>query len=337
MTLRHRRRPSAPVTATRSAAQAPTAINPAAKAAAFAPRLSRLALETRILFDGAAAVAADGAGEDPFFDAQPQSQQDDDKQQNNPLFDQDGGYVMADGEGEPGLLFGPTGFEPMSTGETEPATIGKVENTADDKDFSLGEDDGPTAVLKGWEFSGTGQVTVVISGAENGTLSHNSTTVGENGTLTYTGPASGVKAWLDGVKYQYKQENQNQAGDADTLKLTFTVHNEEGEVKESRELAQKILIAPQNDDPVVGKNGETIITVKEGESFNFGDYETQDLGFVHKLLGISDPDNLPEQVIIKLESIPDDNYGSLVLNRNGQRPSLKLLNLIERKGIEVVL
>ncbi|NLC35043.1 MAG: hypothetical protein GX772_01110 [Alcaligenaceae bacterium] len=40
MTLRHRRRPSAPVTATRSAAQAPTAINPAAKAAAFAPRLS---------------------------------------------------------------------------------------------------------------------------------------------------------------------------------------------------------------------------------------------------------------------------------------------------------
>ncbi|MFT0851197.1 cadherin-like domain-containing protein [Achromobacter sp. F4_2707] len=103
MTLRHRRRPSAPVTATRSAPQGATAINPAAKAAAFAPRLSRLALETRILFDGAAAVAADGAGEDPFFDAQPQSQQDDDKQQDNPLFDQGGDYVMADGEGQAGL------------------------------------------------------------------------------------------------------------------------------------------------------------------------------------------------------------------------------------------
>lgn len=385
MTINRHRRPAAPVTAARSASQASP--NSAAKATAFAPRMSRLALETRILFDGAGAAAgADALSDDPFFqDIAPQSQQD--EQQPNPLFDGNGDYVvMGDGpsgassngqEGDGGTAVEApinsgddpqddidlavagdeagtpvgeavqdqleesdndgavgdavfAGFEtfaiPMS--QTEAGSISAVENTADDPVASVGEDDAPSAVLAHWKVSGEGQITVQVEGGVNGTLSH----IGAGG-LTCTGTADDVNTWLAGIRYQYKAADQKQDGHTDTLSLIFTTHDEGG-VNQTFNEIQEILIAPQNDEPVVGTHGKTIARVPErdgdgkpGELGFAAPVATEDgLGFTHDLLGIFDPDNLSEQVIIKLETVPDATmvrwFLSVVVKPSPWRPAL---------------
>lgn len=91
---------------------------------AFAPRLTRLALEARILFDGAGAVAGADMVADDFFaqDARPQSGEDDHKPQ-SPLFDAQGEYIdLSAAEGQPdGAGADPSAEAVSPAGEGEPA------------------------------------------------------------------------------------------------------------------------------------------------------------------------------------------------------------------------
>lgn len=196
---------------------------------------------------------------------------------------------------------------PMSVGE-ELGTLGDAKNTSDDGKVSVGEDDLPTAILKDWKITASGTITIEVSGIANGTLSS------DNGSLSFTGDAAAANAWLEGIRYQYKTEGQSQTGDTDTVTLTIT------DSTGAHTYTQIIDIAPQNDDPVVGMDGEVVLTVDEGGSASFGAPvpNAGGLGFTHALLGIDDPDNSARQVIIKIEAIPDETHGRLELTRGGQ-------------------
>lgn len=203
-------------------------------------------------------------------------------------------------------------------GVDEAGSIQSVENTADDAVVTVGEDEEPTAVLQGWVVTGSGQISVTVGGGTKGLLTHV-----EAGGLTFTGTVAEVNVWLQGVRYRYSTTAQSQTGDNDTITLTFTPLDQAGQPGGPSIVAtQDILVAPQNDAPVVGKNGQTIARVHEGGTLSFGAPESVGEGFVHALLGISDPDNLAEQVIIRLESIPDPVHGYLELTRGSQTMTL---------------
>lgn len=218
--------------------------------------------------------------------------------------------VVMSVEGDSGVLMG------MGVGEA--GSIQSVENTADDAVVTVGEDEEPTAVLQGWVVTGSGQISVTVGGGTKGLLTHV-----EAGGLTFTGTVAEVNVWLQGVRYRYSTTAQSQTGDNDTITLTFTPLDQAGQPGGPSIVAtQDILVAPQNDAPVVGKNGQTIARVHEGGTLSFGAPESVGEGFVHALLGISDPDNLAEQVIIRLESIPDPVHGYLELTRGSQTMTL---------------
>ncbi|NYT61179.1 tandem-95 repeat protein [Alcaligenaceae bacterium] len=235
---------------------------------------------------------------------------------------------------------GTRGFAPFNMGEfslmnslPEEGSVSKAENTADDKVVYVGEDDDPAKdaepikVLKDWEVTGSGKITVEVGGVGKGTLSHTDGSL----PLTFTGTAAEVNDWLDGIRYQYKITEQSQTGDSDSITLTFRTFDGEGVERVLVTRTQAIEIAPQNDAPTVSQNGKTIAEVLEvladgkGGVLSFGAPEVVGNGFIHDLLGISDPDNLAEQVIIKLESIPDPTHGSLVLTLgNGHEVTLAI-------------
>lgn len=194
--------------------------------------------------------------------------------------------------------------------------ISKIEFTADDEDVTVGEDDEPTNILGSWKVTGTGQITVTVSGVTNGTLGHPD----HGGSLTFTGSAEAVNAWLAKITYQYKQTDQSETGDTDTITLTFTTLDTNGQQNQSQNKTQQINIAAQNDAPVVDSDGKVIAQVDENGELSFGAPTNNEsgLGFTHTLLGISDPDNTAKQVIIKLEEIPDPEHGQLILTKNGQ-------------------
>ncbi|MEG2964507.1 MAG: hypothetical protein RR860_17580, partial [Janthinobacterium sp.] len=194
---------------------------------------------------------------------------------------------------------------------TAPGAIGDVKNTSDDGKVTVGENDQAAPVAADWQVTGSGSITVSVSGGAKGTLSHS------GGSLSFTGTAGEVTAWLDGVQYAYT--GSSQVGDSDSLTLTFTSYQQDGTPNTPVVRQQEISIAPQNDAPEVGKNGQVIAQVAEGGSWNFGAAIKDGSGFSHAWLGITDLDNIPEQVIIKLESIPDPAHGSLVLTLAGGR------------------
>ena len=187
-------------------------------------------------------------------------------------------------------------------------SISNVKNTSDDGKVTVGEDETNAAVAADWQVTGSGSITVAVTGGAKGTLSHTS------GSLTFTGTASEVTAWLDGVQYAYN--GSSQVGDDDSFTLGFTTYAQDGS-ENSRNVQQAINIAPQNDAPEVGMNGQVIAQVAEGGSWNFGAAVTSGNGFAHEWLGITDVDNIPEQVIIKIEALPDPAHGSLVLTMEG--------------------
>ena len=229
--------------------------------------------------------------------------------------------------------FRPAAFSRMMLAAEVPAvgSISDVKNTSDDGTAAVGENDPATPVTNDWEVTGSGSITVTVTGGAKGQLSH------AGGSLTFTGTASEVNTFLDGVRYVYK--GNSQVGDIDTLTLSFTAYAQDGSIGSSSTKTQVISIAPQNDAPTVGKNGQIIAQVNEGGVFNFGAAVTSGSGFTHAITGIADVDNIADQAIIKLESIPDPLHGSLVLNNGGQSVTLAVgstLSVADLKNLSYV-
>lgn len=166
-----------------------------------------------------------------------------------------------------------------------------------------------TQVLEGWEVSGSTDVTVEVGGVTKGALS------GTDG-LTYTGPASGVDAWLAGIRYEYT--GTSEVGDEDTITLTVKQTGQDDRVFE-----QRVIIAAQNDAPIVdvteANTNYIRLKVDEGGSVTFtavnkltNGVNGAELGARQDNIGLYDPDNIAEQIIIKITELPTD--GTLTLN-----------------------
>lgn len=226
--------------------------------------------------------------------------------------DKGGDWVL---ESETGLIQAEAfGFEVYGALLGDVGAVAVVD--AVDSDPVVGENDkaeaaDSTKVLEGWEVSGGAtQVTVVVSvEGDKGVLS------GPSG-LTYTGPASGVDDWLAGIRYEYTGESE--VGDEDTITLTV---KEDGQT--DRVFEQKVIIAAQNDAPTVdltvANTNYIRLKVDEGGSVSFTAVNKltngvggAELGARQDNLGLYDPDNIAEQIIIKITELPAK--GALTLN-----------------------
>ena len=122
-------RPSAPATATRAASGKPSGH---AAHAAFKPKLNRLALETRILFDGAGMAAAVDAGADDAEQEIVVKTTNGDKQDNDTLFTPQGDIKDISGVSDP------------AEGDTDKESGTKVSG---EKDNDAEDDDAPSASI----------------------------------------------------------------------------------------------------------------------------------------------------------------------------------------------
>ena len=142
-----------------------------------------LALEPRLLFDGAVPAAIEQAREtqsDARLQAEHASSNDHVTQE--PPSD----FSVAAAQ-----------FQLMAAPPSE-GSISEVKITSDDGSVTVGEDDKQSSsVLKDWKVSGKGQITVTVSGQANGlgTLSH-----ATDNDLSFTGTVDQVNAWLSNVK-----------------------------------------------------------------------------------------------------------------------------------------
>lgn len=204
----------------------------------LAPRNSRLALEPRLLFDGAGAVA----GVDAFDDAQ---QQDD--AQHGP---QEAGGAHLPGGGA------------MPFGGIGPLAAGDAELNAEEEPLSVAEPSAnnaagaDTVTVDGWTLTGDGQVTVgvTLDDPAAGTLTSSDGQSSGNGPLSFTGSVTDARAWLNSLTFT--AADTELGNEARTVKVTATVN---GESAASRD----ITITPSNDPVTLD---DTVITVTEGDS-----------------------------------------------------------------------
>ncbi|CAM5450522.1 VCBS domain-containing protein [Eoetvoesiella caeni] len=179
---------------------------------------------------------------------------------------------------------------------------------ASDLTIDVPEDATGTLIGTGITVSGTGvdQLTVTASvGA--GTL----------GQTSFTGDAAAVNAWISGLTYTYTGTSETGATDT----LTLSIQNITDPASPAPiTFTRDINITPQNDVPTIDLpgQGETgRLSVAEGGSVSFVSATgtgTAGSPVIQVNLGLVDPDNSSNQIIIKITSLPEQ--GVLKLGNN---------------------
>ncbi|MGB3288682.1 MAG: cadherin-like domain-containing protein, partial [Burkholderiaceae bacterium] len=255
----------------------------------FSPRSSRLVLEPRILFDGAAAVAgADAMGDAPEHLPQTQGEP---QQEANPE------------------LLGAALFSPMAADTGSSITIGAAEN-ADSltvaEHSELNDPSAETVTLDGWKLSGKppvgGSFTVTVT-LTAGAASADSLTDGATSATTLTSTAfttlGEAEAWLNGL--QFSSDPDVELGDT---ARTVTVTAQIGGSSFSRD----ITVTPSN-DPV--KLDDVAIDVTEGDTGRV--ITAAELGPVDPEVTAGTQD--PSQIVYGItDSSHLPQYGYLTLN-----------------------
>ncbi|WP_397474298.1 cadherin-like domain-containing protein [Pusillimonas sp.] len=247
---------------------------------AFAPRNSRLALETRILFDGAAAVAGADAFDGDTGDVPeyvPQSQD-----------DQQDAVVQS--------LFGAMSVGVMSAGDVSVSVDGSADELSVAEPISQvdGTVNIDTVNVDGWKLSGEGTVTVTVS-LDNEAAG--SLKAGESIATEYTGTAAEVEQWLNSLVFT--PADVELGNDALTVVVTATLNGDSDATA-----TRTITITPSNDPATLA---DATVTVTEGDTYEFSatDIEPVDPEVV---IGTQDS----SQLIYSLQTGP--THGYLTLN-----------------------
>lgn len=182
-----------------------------------------------------------------------------------------------------------------------------IEDTLDDGIRAVPEDT-PTAItdlqVKG-DASAVVEVTIRADGGTVSLEAHGSLGISENdGVITVSGTVAEINAALAAGKLLFSPDaDQNDSVSGYSASITLAVTG-------GGSTLVNLAVTAVNDAPEV--TGNTSLTIGEKGELQFDPVDIVGQGFSHDQLGLVDVDNLPVQVIFKLEELP--LHGTLLLD-----------------------